>query len=233
MKHILPLIVCYFLIGCTSILNDLQNNLIKMNKSLHDTKQGGESGKESRAANSYDLHLSQEMYVDLPTEFKDKYTTSVWSNALSFKHKYFSKSNLDPMLRGGPFQEIESNYSSYDSTEDEIAKRYYDAVAKRGGKIKLYQPQVNHLLSRSFSDNSASSRNRYYDSWDMAVIEFSRTGRMKSALVRNHYISTETSTKFHDMYSYVMMGPIMRKFEKTMSLYELNKYLISEFTPTL
>ncbi|MCG8669049.1 MAG: hypothetical protein MI867_06515 [Pseudomonadales bacterium] len=229
MKFLMIILLGVGLSGCAGTLNDLQN----INRSIHDLKQGGEQGKTNRAKQSYDTHMSKKMYLELDEEMKRKYVISVWNNALTFRHKYFSQSNKDPMLDRGPYQEIIANYSNYDSTQDELAERFYAAVAERGGKVGLFQPQINAELSKLFKDNSPQRTHRYYNDWDLAIIEFSKTGRMQSALIRNHYVSTTTTTKFHDMYSYVLLGPLMRDFEKKISLDSLNKYKVSEFTPTL
>jgi len=81
-----------------------------------------------------------------------------------------------------------NKYLSYtDSSRDQIAKRYIQVAKKRGNTVKMYNSRVNEFLSRKTPMTAKLTyRGAKRYNVDNAFIEFDKSGRIVSMLLRKH-----------------------------------------------
>lgn len=115
------------------------------------------------------------------------------AGSISFERGEGSESNMASVI--GSMKQY-----SYDASADALAVKYVENAKSRGNLVKLYRPamgkQINDLFKHPF-DHGKNTR-EWYD-LDNALIEFDKSGRPISFMVRAHQ-------------AYVLIGARVRQF---------------------
>lgn len=126
-------------------------------------------------------------------------------------------------------REAVANYiSHFDSSRDEIAKRYINVAKSRGNTVKMYNAKVNDFISR----NTPSTAKLNYKGMkkynlDNAFIEFDKNGIIVSMLVRKHVYPTIGQATSNYRVSQILFGKWSRIIQTRLNNNLLNSGYIS------
>lgn len=115
------------------------------------------------------------------------------AGSISFERDEGSESNMASVIGN-------MNRYSYDASADALAVKYIENAKSRGNLVKLYRPAMGNLINRLFKHPFEHDKNtrEWYD-LDNALIEFDKSGRPISFMVRAHQ-------------AYVLIGARVRQF---------------------
>ena len=153
-----------------------------------------------------------------------KYNKSTSHSYVSLKAENFLKISK---YKGGAGV-IEAQQLAYDVAGDDIAKAYIDTCAARGSSISVYKAPINKMIigPHLYSVDPNAVGRKPIASWNNVLVEFAPDGRMMSALTRHHRISEYGADVFDDMYSTVVFGAGIQRFEQSVSKRELDDYFV-------
>jgi hypothetical protein len=137
---------------------------------------------EMRVAQSKDKAMTAEFSKNLPKN-EDQNQFIAKPDQIILNH-YIDKE----VGTGSSVDEQIHKYLDYtDSSRDQIAKRYIKVAKKRGNTVKMYNSRVNEFLSRKTPMTAILTYRgvkRY--NVDNAFIEFDKSGRIVSLMLRKH-----------------------------------------------
>jgi len=110
---------------------------------------------------------------------------------------------------------IRSYNSKYDSSTDTIARLFIKTARARGNKVKLYKNSVNNAIAPFVPAGSYANISIKKFNLDPAFIEFDKSGRVVSILVRRHYFPSINNRGLysHDRDSLILLGKFAKKIE--------------------
>lgn len=122
----------------------------------------------------------------------------------------------------------------FETTDDEVGKRYIATAHARGSVVKLYKPEMSAIIGRTlrqpwYVEGSRHSMVRL--DLDRVMIEYDKQGRIASCLTRSHFgeaVVGSTSTQYITIFT----GPeVSRTLEDRIRNSDFQNTLIREIPP--
>ena len=167
-----------------------------------------------------------------------KMMTAFSKKGVLSKKEYLSRYgyniNLRREINSVPYslsRHIASYSSKYDASTDAIARLYVKTAKSRGNIVKLYKNSVNATIARLAPSGSYADISLKRFDLDPAFIEFNRSGRIVSILVRRHYFPYLHNINYrsHDRDSMILIGQFAKKIEMRVG----NQILANGYISTL
>jgi hypothetical protein len=166
---------------------------------------------------SKDQYMARKFYP-LPATLSAYSVSNVGTNTIQIERPNHTRNN-------GNMGGLKEFYVSLDSSKDDIARLYLDAIKERGNTAKLFRAPVNSMIANLISKPRSSFP--YYTDWDPALIEYDSNGRVVSALVRFVHVTPAAGYLYLDQVCNILFDNFASTIEMNLGNNVLNDNYIT------